>query len=244
MRIPRIYDSTELTSGCRIELSNDAANHVAHVLRLPLGASLILFNGAGGEFEATITAIDTRRVTVDVGVFHDKEREPPLQLWLAQGISRGERMDYAIQKSVELGVSRIIPLFTEHCGVQINGERLTKRVEHWRGVVISACEQCGRNRIPQVDMPITLAQWLEAPGAGLSLVMDPDGDHSLAQLSAPAGHATLLIGPEGGLSDQELALAKTANYLGLRLGPRILRTETAAVAALAAMLGAWGDFRE
>jgi 16S rRNA (uracil1498-N3)-methyltransferase len=243
MRIPRIYDSTELTSGCRIELSNEAANHVARVLRLPPGAPLILFNGGGGEFEATITAIDKRRVTVDVGVFHDKEREPPLQLWLAQGISRGERMDFAIQKSVELGVSRIIPLFTKHCGVHINGERLTQRVEHWRGVVTSACEQCGRNRIPQVDMPTTLAQWLATPGTGLRLALDPDGEYTLAKLSVPAGPATLLIGPEGGLSDQELALAKAANYLGLRLGPRILRTETAAVAALAAMLGAWGDFR-
>jgi 16S rRNA (uracil1498-N3)-methyltransferase len=243
MRIPRIYHPSPLTTSSLVELSDVAANHVARVLRLPVGATLILFNGEGGEFEATINTLDKRHVTVDIGAFHDKEREPPLQLWLAQGISRGERMDYAIQKAVELGVSRIIPLFTEHCGVQLKGERLEKRVQHWQGVAISACEQCGRNRIPQILKPVTLTQWLATPGEGLRLVLDPGADFSLAGLPAPTGPVTLLIGPEGGLSDQEVVLAKAADYLGLRLGPRILRTETAAVAALAALLGVWGDFR-
>jgi 16S rRNA (uracil1498-N3)-methyltransferase len=243
MRIPRIHHPAPLTSGGHAELSDAAANHVAKVLRLPVGAPLILFNGEGGEFAAVINAIDKRRVTVDIGAFHDTEREPPLPLWLAQGISRGERMDYTLQKAVELGVSRIIPLFTEHCGVQLSGERLEKRIQHWEGVVISACEQCGRNRIPQIMSPAKLAQWLAAPGEGLRLVLDPEADHSLAQIPTPTGPITLLIGPEGGLSDQEVALAKAAGYVGLRLGPRILRTETAAVAALAALLGAWGDFR-
>jgi 16S rRNA (uracil1498-N3)-methyltransferase len=243
MRIPRIHHPASLTSGARVELSDTAANHVTRVLRLPVGAPLILFNGWGGEFAATLAAIDKRRVLVDVGRFQDQEREPPLQIWLAQGVSRGERMDYTIQKAVELGVSRIIPLFTEHCGVQLQGERLEKRIKHWQGVVISACEQCGRNRIPPVDTPVTLTQWLAMPGKGLRLVLAPDAEHSLAQLPAPGGPVTLLIGPEGGLSDQEIALAKQAGYSGLRLGPRILRTETAALAALAALLGTWGDFR-
>jgi len=243
MRIPRIHHPAALSSDTRIELSDTAANHVARVLRLPVGAPMILFNGSGGEFAATLAAIDKRRVLVDVGSFQDQEREPPLQIWLAQGVSRGERMDYTIQKAVELGVSRIIPLFTEHCGVQLQGERLEKRIKHWQGVVISACEQCGRNRIPPVDTPVTLTQWLAMPGDGLRVVLTPDAEYSLAQLPAPSGPITLLIGPEGGLSDQEIALAKQAGYAGLRLGPRILRTETAAVAALAAMLGTWGDFR-
>ena len=160
MRIPRIHHPASLATGGHAELSEAAANHVARVLRLPVGAPLTLFNGQGGEFEAAISTVNKHRVTVEVGAFHDKEREPPLQLWLAQGISRGERMDYTIQKAVELGVSRIIPLFTEHCGVRLDGERLDKRVRHWQGVVIGACEQCGRNRIPQVDTPVTLAQWL------------------------------------------------------------------------------------
>jgi 16S rRNA (uracil1498-N3)-methyltransferase len=243
MRIPRIHHPAPLTSGGHVELSDTAANHVVRVLRLPLGAPLILFNGAGGEFEAAINAIDKRRVTVDIGTFHDRECEPPLPLWLAQGISRGDRMDYTIQKAVELGVSGIIPLFTEHCGIQLSVERLAKRVQHWQAVVIGACEQCGRNRIPQILKPVTLTQWLASPGEGLRLVLDPEADHSLAQIPTPTGPITLLIGPEGGLSDQEVALAKAAGYVGLRLGPRILRTETAAVAALAALLGAWGDFR-
>jgi 16S rRNA (uracil1498-N3)-methyltransferase len=243
MRIPRIHHPAALTSGARVELSDTAANHVARVLRLPVGAPLILFNGSGGEFAATLAVIDKRRVLVDVGSFQDEEREPPLPIWLAQGVSRGERMDYTLQKAVELGVNRIIPLFTEHCGVQLQGERLEKRIKHWQGVVISACEQCGRNRIPPVETPATLTQWLAMPGEGLRLVLAPDAESSLAQLHAPSGPVTLLIGPEGGLSDQEIALAKQAGYVGLRLGPRILRTETAALAALAALLGTWGDFR-
>lgn len=243
IRLPRIHHPAPLTSGGRIELSDVAANHVARVLRLAVGAPLILFNGAGGEFAAVVTAIDKRRVTVAVGAFHGMEREPPLPLWLAQGISRGERMDYTIQKAVELGVSRIIPLFTAYCGVRLDGERLAKRQQHWQGVAVSACEQCGRNRIPHVDAAIPLAQWLAAPGEGLRVVLNPEAAHSLTQLPAPTGPVTLLIGPEGGISDQELTLAKEAGYLALRLGPRILRTETAAVAALAAILGAWGDFR-
>jgi len=243
MRIPRIHHPTPLATGNRIELSDTAANHVARVLRLPVGAPLILFNGEGGEYASTIKEIDKRRVTIDVGTFHDISREPPLELWLAQGISRGERMDYTIQKAVELGVSRIIPLFTEHCGMRIDGERLNKRLQHWQAVAISACEQCGRNRIPQVDAAITLTQWLASSAEGLQLVLDPEAEQTLSQLPMPTGPITLLVGPEGGLSDPELQLARQSNYQGLRLGPRVLRTETAAVATLAALLATWGDFR-
>ncbi len=243
MRIPRIYHPLALNSDTTVTLDDAAANHAARVLRLGVGAPLVLFNGAGGEFAACIKSIDKRHVAVDVGAFRDQERETPLALWLAQGISRGERMDYTIQKAVELGVKRIMPLFTEHCGVRLDGERQDKRIKHWQGVAISACEQCGRNRIPHIETPMPLTQWLTTPNAGLRLVLDPEADHALAQLTAPTGPVTLLIGPEGGLSDQEVALAKQAGYLGLRLGPRVLRTETAAVAALAALLATWGDFR-
>lgn len=243
MRIPRIYHPEPLTAGERVQLHETAANHVARVLRLPAGAPLILFNGEGGEYSATINEINKRKVLIDVGNFQDIDREPPLRLWLAQGISRGERMDYTIQKAVELGVNRIIPLYTEHCGVRLAGDRLDKRIQHWQGVAISACEQCGRNRIPIIEAALSLTQWLEMPSEGLRLVLDPTAEHSIAQLPAPSGSITLLIGPEGGLSDQELRLAKRSNYLGLRLGPRILRTETAALATLATLLGHWGDFR-
>jgi 16S rRNA (uracil1498-N3)-methyltransferase len=243
MRISRIHHPAPLSSGGRVELSSSAANHVARVLRLAVGAPLILFNGEGGEFDATLDAVDKRRAVARIGAFHNIEREPPLRIWLAQGVSRGERMDYTIQKAVELGVSRIVPLFTEHCGVQLDGDRLEKRVRHWQGVAVGACEQCGRNRIPQINAPLSFHRWLENPGEELRLVLAPDAAHSLTQLPLPDNSVTLLIGPEGGLSDREIALAKAAGYRDVRLGPRILRTETAAVAALAAILATWGDFR-
>lgn len=242
MRSPRIYHPAPLPSGSSVQLHDTAANHVARVLRLPPGAPLILFNGQGGEFAAVIEAIDKRRVLVRVGVHHQRDCEPPLDVWLAQGISRGERMDYTVQKAVELGVKRIIPLFTERCGVQLGGERLDKRVQHWQAVVISACEQSGRNHVPEIAAPRTLPAWLAEPATGPALVLDPEADTTLGALPAPNGPVRLLIGPEGGLTDHEIAFAKQAGYTGLRLGPRILRTETAAVAALAALLARWGDF--
>jgi 16S rRNA (uracil1498-N3)-methyltransferase len=243
MRLPRIHHPAPLAAGQRVELQEAAANHLTRVLRLAAGAPVILFNGEGGEYEAVIRESNKRHVIVELGAFHAIEREPPLELWLAQGISRGERMDYTIQKAVELGVSRIIPLFTEHCNVRLDGERLEKRLQHWHGVIVGACEQCGRNRLPEIASAVTLLQWLATPGEGLRLVLDPDANRSLAQLPPPAGRVILLIGPEGGLSDQELRQAAQCNYLGLRLGPRVLRTETAAVATLAAILARWGDFR-
>ena len=242
MRHPRIHHPAPLFSGSSVQLHDTAANHVARVLRLTAGAPLILFNGEGGEFEAHIETIDKRCVTARVGHHNPRTCEPPLELWLAQGISRGERMDYTVQKAVELGVSRIIPLFTERCGVQLGGERLEKRVHHWQAVVISACEQSGRNRVPEIAAPRALQAWLAEPSTGLALVLDPEADSSLGALPAPSGPVSLLIGPEGGLTDHEITLAKQAAYTGLRLGPRILRTETAAVAALAALLARWGDF--
>ena len=243
MRLPRIHHPAALTSGARIELSEEAANHLARVLRLPAGAPLIVFNGEGGEYQAVILTLGKRGVSVEIGAFCPTEREAPLPMWLAQGISRGERMDYTIQKAVELGVSRLVPLFTERCTVQLDAARLAKRLQHWRGVAVAACEQCGRNRIPEIAPALLLGEWLARPAEGLRLVLDPEAEQSLTYLPAPDGQVILLIGPEGGLSEQELRLAAQSNYRSLRLGPRTLRTETAAVAALAAVLTRWGDFR-
>ena len=240
MRIPRIYHPSSLNSGNTLSLDGSAANHLTRVLRLSAGAPLILFNGEGGEYEANIVSIVKNSVKVRTGEFNSRECESPVTTWLAQGISRGERMDYTLQKAVELGINRIIPLFTERCGVQLDGERLEKRLKHWQSIVISACEQCGRNRVPPVSSPLTLTQWLTIPGDSLRLVLDSEGGHTFAQLTAPSGPITLLIGPEGGLSNIELDLAKQAGYLSLRLGTRILRTETAALAALAATQTLWG----
>lgn len=242
MRIPRIYLPIPLASGTSAALSGNAANHVVRVLRLKPGAPLILFNGLGGEYEAVLHGIDRNRAEVSVGNYIARETESPLHVTLAQGVSRGERMDYTIQKAVELGVTRIVPLISERCEVRLEGERLTKRVQHWQAVAASACEQCGRNRVPPVLAPVPLNSWLAEPAHGLRLVLNPLAPATLTSLARPDDRPiTLLIGPEGGLSDAEVKRAQQSGFVGIRLGPRILRTETAAVTALSALQMLWGD---
>jgi 16S rRNA (uracil1498-N3)-methyltransferase len=243
MRIPRIHLPRALATGARLPLEEHASSHVLRVLRLKPGSALVIFNGAGGEYEATLTAIENRAAVVTLGPFRDPRRESPLAITLAQGISRGERMDYTLQKSVELGVARVVPLETAFSQVRLDGARLERRRQHWAGVIASAAEQCGRTRLPDLAPVAALADWLASEaGGGLGLVLDPAGDTTLMQLSAPSGgRITLLAGPEGGLSEQEIAQARHAGYRGLRLGPRILRTETAGIAALAALQTLWGD---
>jgi 16S rRNA (uracil1498-N3)-methyltransferase len=186
--------------------------------------------------------IDRNRAEVSVGNYIVRETESPLHVTLAQGVSRGERMDYTIQKAVELGVTRIVPLISERCEVRLEGERLTKRVQHWQAVAASACEQCGRNRVPPVLAPVPLNSWLAEPVHGLRLVLNPLAPATLTSLSTPDDRLiTLLIGPEGGLSDAEVKRAQQSGFVGIRLGPRILRTETAAVTALSALQMLWGD---
>lgn len=241
MRIPRIYTSQPLNPGQTISLEGSAANHVARVLRLKPGAVLTLFNGQGGEYPATLSETGKRSIEVRVQAHEARETESPLEITLAQGISRGERMDYAIQKAVELGVSHIVPVITERTQVTLKGERLEKKLGHWQGIAISACEQCGRNRVPEVASPVTLANWLPSRVNGLSLVLDPLAVQGLPGLDRPDVPVNLLIGPEGGLTDAEIAQAGAAGFTGVRLGPRILRTETAAMATLSAIQLLWGD---
>jgi 16S rRNA (uracil1498-N3)-methyltransferase len=241
VRIPRIFLPVPLHPRTSVALDERAANHVVRVLRLRAGAEVVLFNGAGGEHPAVLTHVDKRRVEAEVAEHAAREVESPLRVTLLQGISRGERMDYTIQKAVELGVARILPVLTERSMVSLAGERLEKRLRHWQGVAASACEQCGRNRVPEVAEPATLAERLAEPLGGPGLVLHHRAEAGLAQLPDPAGDVHLLIGPEGGLAPAELASAERAGYLGVRLGPRILRTETAAVVALAALQAWWGD---
>lgn len=241
MRIPRIYTDQPLGASRDMTLEGSAANHVARVLRLKPGAALILFDGRGGEYPATLTGADKRSIQVRLDAQLAREVESPLEITLAQGISRGERMDYAIQKAVELGVSHIVPVITERTQVTLKGERLEKKLGHWQGIAISACEQCGRNRVPEVAPPVTLANWLPSGANGLSLVLDPLATQGLPALARPGGPVNLLIGPEGGLTDAEIAQACAVGFSGVRLGPRILRTETAAMATLSAIQLLWGD---
>lgn len=225
-----------------VSLDDNAFAHAVRVLRLKPNAPLILFNGRGGAFAATLTEIGKRDAAAQITAALPGEVESSLTITLAQGVSRGDNMDYTVQKAVELGVAVIQPLFTERGGVDLSGERLERKVQHWRGVVIGACEQCGRNQLPELREPLSLAGWLErAAEPGLRLLLDPLAETGLRSLESSSALITLLIGPEGGLSPAEISQAQRAGFSGVRLGPRILRTETAGLAAIAALQSRFGD---
>ena len=243
MRVPRFYLPFPLATGAIVPLNEHAFNHAVRVLRLKPGAPLVLFDGEGGAFAATLGEVGKREAWARVAEALPDAAEPPLRIVLAQGISRGEKMDHTVQKAVELGVAAIQPLFAERGGVGLSGERLTRKIQHWRGIVIGACEQCGRNRLPELREPLALAAWLTSSMApGPCLLLDPLAEQGLRDLEPPTGAITLLIGPEGGLSPAEIAQARTVGFTGVRLGPRVLRTETAGMAALAALQALWGDW--
>ena len=242
MSRPRFYLDQNLALGARLSLPPGPARHAARVLRLAVGDTVRLFNGRGGEFAARIDYLSKDDVAVSVTAFDDSECESPLNVMLAQGISSGERMDYTLQKAVELGISAIQPIAAKRSVVKLAGERADKRVAHWQGVVSSACEQSGRNRVPPVRQPLSLASWLEQKPSGRLFFLSPLATAKLADLPQPEGQQVLIAGPEGGFEADEIAALEYASAVPVRLGPRILRTETAALAALAAMHALWGDF--
>ena len=239
MRLSRLFIDAPLTPGL-LHLPEAQAHYLARVLRLAPGAPLQLFNGQGPEYRGTLVEVDRKRVSVRLDEAVEALPDSPLRVHLGQGLSRGERMDWAIQKATELGVTEITPLFSERCEVRLNEERGDKRLAHWRQVAISACEQCGRAVVPVIHPPRALDPWLADVRADLKLVLHP--------VAAPLGQhprpATLafLIGPEGGLSENEVERARHAGFQGARLGPRVLRTETAPVVALSVAQQLWGDF--
>ncbi|MCB1772119.1 MAG: 16S rRNA (uracil(1498)-N(3))-methyltransferase [Gammaproteobacteria bacterium] len=241
MRVSRLFVESALDTGQTVELDRRAAHYVFQVLRLRSGDSLTLFNGDGRDLAATLVQCDRRGCTARIEALLATAPEDVLQVALGIGISRGERMDFAIQKAVELGVSDITALATQRSVVQLDGDRLRKRLEHWRGIVISACEQSGRARIPAVDFAADLHGWLEEHRDGI-LLHHQAGD-TLPTLQPPGGGISLLIGPEGGLDETERQAAIACGYRAVRMGPRVMRTETAPLAALAAMQALWGDFR-
>lgn len=241
MRIPRIYLPQALSSGNQIALDDNALRHVVQVLRLKTGHPLILFNGHGGEFEAQLVTVTKREAIVQIGNFHDISRESCLFTHLGLGISKGERMDFALQKAVELGVNEITPLFTEYCVVQLTNNRALKRHEHWQAVIISACEQSGRNTIPVLNYPTTLTEWLGTCSLCTRLILDPAASTALSTIKLTKPELVLTTGPEGGFSQTEIEQARQAGFEGVTLGPRVLRTESAALAGLAAVQCLWGD---
>ncbi|AUG04791.1 16S rRNA (uracil(1498)-N(3))-methyltransferase [Pseudomonas sp. 09C 129] len=239
MRLSRFFIDAPLSLG-EHELPEAQAHYIGRVLRMAEGDALQLFDGSGNEFRGTLLEVGKKRVVVRLDESFAGQVESPLQIHLGQGLSRGERMDWAIQKATELGVNEITPIFSERCEVRLKDERADKRLAHWRQVAVSACEQCGRSRVPVIHPPVLLADWIKQTQADLKLVLHPVAE-PLVSHAKPATLA-FLIGPEGGLSDAEVDQAQGAGFLPARLGPRVLRTETAPVVALAVAQQLWGDF--
>lgn len=243
MRIPRIYSPVELIPETSVELDERASHHLLRVLRMEPGQPLCLFNGDGNEYPAELAEGGRKSARVRVLECRFPKTESPLTVRLAQVISKGDRMDYAIQKSVELGVHEIQPLISERCDVRLTADREEKRVRHWQQVAISAAEQCGRARVPTVPPLVSLDEWLgQPPDADLRLVLHHRGEGGLTAHSQP-GRLDLLIGPEGGLSEPEIEAARSAGFIPATFGPRVLRTETAPVVALSLCQWLWGDLR-
>ncbi|MDR3300126.1 MAG: 16S rRNA (uracil(1498)-N(3))-methyltransferase [Candidatus Accumulibacter sp.] len=252
MNPPRFHSPFPLAVGARVELAESAARHAVKVLRLGVDDALTMFDGNGGEYACRVDSRareSDRAVVVEVLAWRGLELESPLVLTLVQALQAGEKMDLTVQKAVELGVGRIVPVLSRRGVVRLEGERAKKRVTHWRGVAASACEQCGRNRVPEVADLEDLSRWLGRPPTGakpLRLMLAPDASRTLDVLPRPALETPveLLIGAEGGLTAEETELARQTGFTAVRLGPRVLRTETAALAALAAIQCLWGDFRD
>lgn len=243
MSAPRFFCDAKLGPGAILQLPENAARHAARVLRLKAGERAILFNGDGHNYSAELLRVEREEVSVKIVEFAAAGRESPLSVTLAQAISSGDRMDFTLQKSVELGVAAIQPLAAERSVVKLNGERAEKRRQHWQNVVVSACEQSGRAIVPQVASSTPLLNWLGEPESfALKLMLSPTAEHTLHDLPKPAGDICLLIGCEGGFAPPEVAAAESRGFIPVRLGARVLRTETAALAALAAMQTLWGDF--
>ena len=243
MRLTRVYVETPLSAGRQVQLEGSAANHIMRVLRLRIGDALTVFDGNGGEFGARVEALRKDAVVVNVGEHCAVERESPLWLTLAQGVSRGERMDWVVQKATELGASRLVPVFTKRSVVRLDERQAERKLLHWRAVAIAACEQCGRNRIPEVAEPVDFFDVVTPDfGQGSTrLLLSPSGDMSIEDLTDVGGGVTVLIGPEGGLEDVEQETAVAAGFRAVRMGPRVLRTETAAIAALTIIQSYFGD---
>ena len=241
MRTIRIYQPGRYAAGECVELSATASQHVGVVLRMEVGDELTLFCGDNREFSACITSVHKKKVMVMVTEVQDVNRESPRRLHLAQAISKGDRMEWVIQKAVELGVASITPLFTAHCVVRLDAARLAKKQAQWQAIAIAACEQSGRNQLPMVHPACSLDVYLQACDATTKLVLHPSAAKSWRDCTFATGDIALLIGPEGGLSDEEVHQAQVHDFNSLCLGPRVLRTETAAITALSVLQAVAGD---
>lgn len=240
MRIPRIYSPQTLAENSTIELEQDASHHILNVLRMELGRPLKIFNGDGREFNALISAKNKKSAQLDIHSEIQTNTESPLKIQLAIGISKGERFEFVLQKSTELGVSSIVPLITERTEVKLKADRLDKKIKSWNRIIIGACEQSGRTRIPELTAPLNFSDFISKNQSGTKLVLHHRNSNALQTLERNES-LTLLIGPEGGLSEKEILEANKNGFANVALGPRVLRTETAPIAALAILQQLWGD---
>jgi 16S rRNA (uracil1498-N3)-methyltransferase len=242
MRLTRLHVEAALGPGARLRIEGPAAGHVTRVLRLGPGDAVTLFNGDGSDYPARISGLARGAVDVEVTQVMAARAESPLAITLVQGIARGERMDFVLQKATELGVAAILPVATARSVVRLGDDSRARRIAHWRGVAIAACEQCGRARVPEIAQPRDFAAWLTGPArAATRLLLSPDADMPLADAARGTTAIELLVGPEGGLEDEERGAALVGGFRACRLGPRILRSETAAIAAIAVLQATAGD---
>ena len=240
---PRFYHPHKLAPGATVSLTPNAAVHASRALRLQVGDQALLFNGDGNDYACELIVVKKTEVVAKIKAVQHVDSESPVKISLAQAISSGDRMDYTIQKAVEMGVGAIQPIASQRSVVKLSGERAEKRREHWQNVVISACEQSGRAVLPPVAPPLSLPDWLAQPSAAtLRITLSPNAERCLHDLPPPAGEVCLLIGAEGGLTDEEIAMAASQGFVPVRLGKRILRTETASLAAISAIQTLWGDY--
>lgn len=244
MRLNRIFCDGPLASGATVTLPSAGAYHVARVLRMRAGAPLVVFDGSGNDYPAEIVEVEGDKVAVQLRSQAPGTGESPIRITLVQGVSRSERMDWTLQKATELGVASIAPVLTARSVVRLDASQAVKKQAHWRGIVVGACEQCGRSKIPPVGPPVSLRDYFaNVRKDGMRLVLSPSAPASLAGIASLPSKVELLIGPEGGLDDDEITAAQKAGFMPVRLGPRVLRTETAAVVALTVLQALWGDLQ-
>lgn len=239
--MPRLLVPGPLSPASHLVLGPEHAHRLREVLRLGTGDEVTLFDGSGGEYPAVIRVLSRQQVELETAAWRAVSRESPLEITLAQGISRGERMDYTLQKAVELGVSRLVPIASARSQVKLAGERAERRLAHWRGIITHACEQSGRDRVPELTEILTLADFVARDSSALRLTLAPGAPEALTALAPDAREITLVIGPEGGLAPEEIALLSSRGYRPVRLGPRVLRTETAALVAITSLQVLAGD---
>lgn len=245
MPLPRIFHDSSLKIGEQVLLTPQAYDHLVKVLRMGVGADLVVFNGLGGEFKARIVAIGKRKLTIEVGSFYSYAVESPLQIHLGQALLKSDKMDFVIQKAVELGVTTVTPLLTQRSVIKLSGQgqakRLKQRLKRWEAIAIAACEQCGRNSLPRIEQIVPLNTWVMRSPKGCAYVLNPLGKAQLPPLNKVVSEVICLLGPEGGFTKDEISLAEHNGFDSLSLGKRILRAETATIATLAILQSRWGD---